>query len=260
MKIKNLLVCLLVLPILSACSYDDILAKAVSKEESAFAKGYLEAIRGKDFNAVKKILDPKLLASELHADEAIANTADLFPPDKPLEIKLIGAQIFESPGKWQARLSYQYKFPKEWVVATISFSKHGQKRVVDGFNLTRQTKSLQETNAFNFSNKTLIHYLFFIAAVIVALFTLWALVLCIQTQFPRRKWLWILFVLSGCFSFMLDWTTGEFAYQIFSFNFLTVGATAAGPYSPWIIHFSFPIGAVIFLLKRKQNAQVEYDH
>lgn len=254
MKIKNLLFCFLLLPLLSACNYDDILAKVVSKEESAFAKGYLESIRSKDFNAVKKTLDPKLLASELPVDEAIAKTADIFPPGNPIEVKLVGAQTFESPGKWQARFLYEYKFPKEWVLASITFSKHGQNRVVDGFNLTRQTKSLQETNAFNFANKTPTHYLFLIAAVLVALFTLWALVLCIQTRFARRKWLWILFVLSGVVSFTLNWTTGEFAYQIFSFNFLTVGATASGPYSPWIIHFSFPIGAVIFLLKRKQNA------
>lgn len=251
MKIKNFFLALLILPILAACHYDDILAKIVTYEESAFAKRYFESIRVGDVDSVKKILNPKLLSPEFNIAKVITDVASYFPSGNPIEVKLVGAQTYQTPDKWQAKLVYQYKFPKEWVLATITYSKIGQQRVVDGFSAFRQSQSLEETNAFNLLDKTPTHYLVLILAVVIILFTLWALVLCIQTEFPRRKWLWILFVLTGFFSLTFNWTTGEFDYQIFSLNFLVIGITASSPYAPWMINISLPIGAMTFLLKRK---------
>lgn len=254
MNIKSLFAVVLLLPILTACNYNDMLAKLAPKEESAFAKNYLESVRIKDFNAVKKSLKPELVTSDV--DAKITEVANYFPLGDPIEIKQIGAQTYQSGDQLQATLTYQYQFPKDWAVGTVILSKSKNVVVVEGFNVTRLSKSLQETNAFNLANKTPIHYLFLTLAVLIPIFVLTVLILCIRTTIPKKKWLWVLFVLVGFVGFTLNWTTGELNYQVLSFHFFGAGAVSAGPYSPWFITISLPIGAVVFLLKRKAIPQV----
>lgn len=91
-------------------------------------------------------------------------------------------------------------------------------------------------------------------AILVPLFTLYALILCIRTKIEKKKWLWVIFVLAGIASFSVDWTTGQWRIVPLSFQLLGAGASAP-PYGPWVISVSLPLGAIIFLLKRKRLSE-----
>jgi hypothetical protein len=66
-----------------------------------------------------------------------------------------------------------------------------------------------------------------------------------------RKWLWVLFILLGLGKLAVNWSTGEWqvmplAVQVFSASIFS------SPYSPWILAVSFPLGAIVFLFRRRE--------
>ncbi|MBI1397584.1 MAG: hypothetical protein GC151_16545 [Betaproteobacteria bacterium] len=80
--------------------------------------------------------------------------------------------------------------------------------------------------------------------------TLYALVACIRTRVPRRKWLWIVFIVLGVGKLAVDWTIGE--CRVFPASMQLFSASAfSSPYGPWTVAVSLPVGAIEFLLYRK---------
>ncbi len=86
----------------------------------------------------------------------------------------------------------------------------------------------------------------------IPLFILATLVECVRTPIPRRKWLWVLFILLGFGSIQLNWTTADYAIQAFHVNLLGAGAVASGRYAPWVLSFGIPLGAITFWSRRKE--------
>ena len=115
-------------------------------------------------------------------------------------------------------------------------------------------QSLEEANRFTFEGKGPIHYIVFALTVAVPLFIVYALVLCFKTPIARRKWLWLLFVALGFFQLTLNWTDGAFGIQPISFALLGAGFVRAGPYMPFIFNVTIPIGAIVFLARRRSLA------
>ena len=142
-------------------------------------------------------------------------------------------------------------FEEGWAVAEVVLAKENERLVVKGVHVNRLSQSLEETNAFALSGKSITHYLFLIGAVAIPLFIVFSLVLCVKTSMERRKWLWVIFVLFGFVGLSLDWTTGQMSAQPISLYLLGVMAYTASPYSPWVITMSVPFGAMIFLWRRK---------
>ena len=97
-------------------------------------------------------------------------------------------------------------------------------------------------------------HLLLILVVGVPVFTLWVLVLCIRTKM-RRKILWSILILLGATTLTLNWTTGEMDFQLFSLHLPSARYYKAGIYAPWIFSVSFPLGAVMFLIKRRFEAR-----
>ena len=83
------------------------------------------------------------------------------------------------------------------------------------------------------------------------LITLYALVLCVKTKPLKRKWLWILFILVGFGQFVINWSTGEFQIAPLALQLFSASALAS-PYGPWIIAVSLPIGAALFIDRRRK--------
>lgn len=50
--------------------------------------------------------------------------------------------------------------------------------------------------------------------------------------------------------FSVDWTTGQWGIMPLSFQLLGAGAFAPA-YGSWVISVSLPLGAIIFMMKRK---------
>jgi hypothetical protein len=62
-----------------------------------------------------------------------------------------------------------------------------------------------------------------------------------------RKWLWVLFILAGVGKFAVNWTSGEWGIAPLSLQLLSASAVAS-LYGPWILSFSLPLGAIVFLV------------
>jgi len=112
-------------------------------------------------------------------------------------------------------------------------------------------QSLKEINKFTFIGKSIRHYIVFGLALAIPIFILYVLVLCIRTPIVKRKWLWLLFVALGFVQLSLNWSDGSYSIQPISVALLGSGFFIAGPYAPVILNVAFPLGAVIFLFRRR---------
>jgi len=235
--------------LLSGCDQQAMFEKFIPKEESAIAKKIVSQLAAKDYEAVEKQLDPSIKnASVLGALEQIAA---MFPVDEPKSINTVGAYSSTVNGVTSYNLTFEYEFSKAWLLANVVLQRHGDEVTVLGLHVNPMQQSLKELNQFTFVGKGLLNYIVFALAIAIPLFIVFTLVLCFRTPIAKRKWLWLLFVALGFVQFSLNWTDGGYSIQPLSFALLGAGFFKAGPYAPVIFNIAFPLGAIIFLFKRR---------
>src|SRR6266581_3491196 len=93
--------------------------------------------------------------------------------------------------------------------------------------------------------------LFSIAAFLALTFGLGTAVRAYRSPI-RRRWLWILISLLGAPVTTMNWTTGEIATRALTVQLLNVGVVRPGPTAPWFLSVAFPIGAFLFLNRRRR--------
>jgi hypothetical protein len=92
--------------------------------------------------------------------------------------------------------------------------------------------------------------------VAVAVFALWAAVMVARTPMPRR-WGWAAIALLGVGELALNWTTGEISASILAFPLPGASMTRSSLAGPWVVAVSFPVGAIIALLKRDRAQRMQ---
>ncbi len=235
---------------MASCSYDEMNERLIPKEESDFAREYLSKLRAQDYEYVKSILSPEL---EPQVDnELLAKMAALFRPGDPISIKIIGSQVNVFNGQWQGNFSFEYEFESGWNLANTALRKVDGGYEVIGLNVYQTEASQKEINAFTLSSKSPIQYFVLFLAIVVPVFILFTLVVCIRTPIPRKKWMWIIFILLGVGAIQVNWTNGAYGIQLLSVHLFGASAASAGPAAPWVISASIPLGAFIFWLKRRK--------
>jgi hypothetical protein len=235
--------------LLAGCSQEQLLQKFASPDDQAIARAYIDELRARDFDDLERAADPSIKGPTLRS--TLAQMADLIPPGDPTSVKLVGAQSYYSPGAATVKTTFEYNFGEKWLLAYVAIKNRNDVKTIVGFHVYPEALALERQNAFTLAGKPAIAYIVLCATLVAPLFTVYALVLCIRTRLRgRRKWLWILFIVIGFGKFAVNWTTGQWsispAYvQLFS-------ASAFAPiYGPWTIAASVPLGAIMFLLRRK---------
>ena len=251
-KIKKLLVVLPVLSVfLAGCTPDDFLRNMTERmapdDDKAMAKTCLAALQQKDIATVMRQVDPQI---ETGAESNLMVVANVLANGNPIALELIGCNVASTPNKRRTYLTYQYQFTNTWVLAFVTIQTEGATKKLLGLHVNPIQKSLAELNAFTFRGKGPIHYVLFAFAILVSVFIIWTTVLCARTKI-QRKWLWIIFILFGLTKLNLNWTTGQIGFQPISFQMPGAGLMKQGLYAPWILTASFPLGALLFLRKRK---------
>lgn len=221
----------------------------VPKDEMNFAKSYLVEIRERNFDYVLSHIDPDLPVKL--TKEKLEEIAAYFPSGQLLSTELIGSQVHTNNQAWQGNFSFEYEFESGWAVANVVMKRIDNKTTVIGFNVFRTAASQKSLNKFELSGKSALHYIVLTLACIVPVFIIFSLFYCIKTPIPKRKWLWVLFILGGIGSISINWSTGEFGFKILHYILFSASATTASEYAPWIITAAFPLGAIIFWFKRK---------
>jgi hypothetical protein len=233
---------------LAACDQEAMFEKFVPKEESALAKELIAKLAAGDFAAVESRLDSKLKTPDVR--ERLQQMARALPRGEPKSVQTVGTNTNTSSAATTYNLTYEYEYQEGWVVANTVLERRDGQVTLQGIHFLPSQQSLATINRFTFEGKGVAHYIVFALAIAIPLFIVYALVVCARTKFPRRKWLWLVFVAVGLVQFQFNWTNGAWGVQPLSFALLGAGFTQSGPVAPYIFTLAFPLGAVIFLAKR----------
>lgn len=246
---KSFFSALSLLVLLTGCDQQAMLEKFIPKEESAIAKQVLSQLATKSYADVEKQLDPSIKNASARA--ALEQMAALFPPAEPKSVTTIGANTHAASDITTYNLTFEHEFSNLWLLTNVVLQKRDAQVTILGLHVKPMKQSLKELNRFTFEGKGIRHYFVFALAITVPLFIVFALILCFKTPIVKRKWLWLLFIALGFVQLSLNWTDGSYGVQLISFVLLGAGVFSAGPYAPTVFSIAFPLGAVIFLFKRR---------
>jgi len=233
-----------------ACSQEAMLERFASKDAQAAARARIEQLRSRDFDALEKDIDPTLRGPGLRS--TLEKMAALIPAGQPSSVKLVGAHQFSGPDAHTTNLNFEYGFDNRWLLINVAMREKGGVTTLVGMHVSPIAGPLEEQSRFSLRDKTPTHYAVLASAVVVVLLTVYALIACIRTPMPRRKWAWILFILVGIGKLGVDWSTGEVSVMPLSVQIFSASAMAAFP-GPWMVAVSLPLGAIVFLLRRRRD-------
>lgn len=242
------LLTILALFALLGCSQDDLIQKFSSPEDQAIAKNHIDLLRAGNFGKIEEALDPSIRTLDIR--DTLVKMAALMPKQEPVSVKVVGAHTFRTSSERTVNTTFEYNFGDKWVLVNVAVRERQGTKAVIGFNVNPMTQPLEELHRFTLTGKGTLQYLVLVAAIAAALLTFYALVSCVRTEFPKRKWLWILFILMGFGTLAVNWTTGEWSVTPLSAQLFSAAAMAP-LYGPWTIAVSLPLGSIIFLFFKR---------
>jgi hypothetical protein len=244
------LVAALLTTAISGCFQQALVDLFVPDAQGQFAGRFIALFPAQEYDAIESHLDSELQMPDPRS--TLMKVAAEFPSVEPLEILTVGAHTHTQSGVSVSKLAYEYVYPDAWVVVNIAIKESGGVMTVSDMHAQRREESLAQTNRLTFASKRPAHYLFAIAAVVILGFTFWAAWLCFHTPIPRRKWLWMLFVLASVGKLSMDWTTGTMGFAIFGIHMPAANLMRSAPFAPWVLSAGIPLGAIVFLARRSR--------
>lgn len=240
--------------LLAGCGQADLHRFAPGDTE-ADARRYLRSLQAGSIDSAIGRLHPALLGPDVRAQTtAVGNL--LAAEQGADSAELIGAESNTVlPANLRTtNLTFQFHRDGRWMLANVAFLDSAETRRVVGLNANPIPASLQSINKFSMRGRTPLHYLVASWAVVAALLSLAAFVYVIRRARTRR-WLWAFVAIVGVGRFALNWTDGSWHLQPLAVQLFGAGAARAGPFAPWVLVASLPLGALIAVLAvRRQVA------
>jgi len=237
----------LILVFLTACDFSHPVA------DDRFARQALEDLQNGRVDAVRSRVD-SVAASHGHAlTPTLALVADSLRLFGPIDssTKLIGWNVVNGV-TYYAGLSYQLAGRDgRWGVATVDVRGRDTLKRIIGLGVSTIPEPLAQANRFTLHGKTPAHYLTLTLALLCAIVAVTTAVKVWRTPMHHRG-IWVLIALFGFGTFQLNWSSGAWHLSLIHLQFLSAGFRKMGPYAPWIISFSLPIGALIALERRRR--------
>ena len=230
------------------------LEKYVNKEADKFARDYIDIMLKGYVEKAKELLDPKVVNSQTQSQ--IQEIANLLDKGELISIEIVGVNVLRTKNKTRNSLTYQLQFKDAWLLAIVTVDDISGNQKIYRFQVKTIPKSLEEINAFTFSDKSFRHYIILLIAIGIPVFIICMVVLCIRTKM-KRKWLWIIFMLFGFGRYSFNWTSGQMGFTPIAIQLIPTSVFKHGLYAPWIIYISVPIGALLFLFKRLKIRKTE---
>ncbi len=246
----SILLCCAVLLFFNSCNYQNAMKKITPAKIDKFAQDYINIIKNRNYQTAIGLLSPEIKKTPTNI-KALEKIGDILNIDELVSIEQIS---YHFQKKWKTKcrshvLAYQLEFKKSWIIVNIRIDIIKDKKYIYAFNANYLPASLKTINAFTLSGKSFIHYLFILVALSIIALDIYALILIFKLKM-KKKWLWIIFIFIGICAFKINWSTGEFSFQLFSisiyiFNFQML---RYGLYAPWILTLSMPIGALAIFI------------
>lgn len=225
-----------------------------TSEDEARADKLLSHLRAGDYESLFALLPEGTNQDEIKVkfDEMKA----AIPEGDPVAYERVGwnfstIKSINGPETKTTNIQLEYEFEGAWVLLTTAFVEADGITELKTFRVHQLEQSLRETYKVDWSEAGLVNYVFVGLAIIIPIFILVTVVICARTKNVRRKWLWIIFILFGITSYEFNWTTGSVSAHWGQFQFLGAGYEQANGFAPLIISISLPLGAALFLWRRR---------
>jgi len=146
---------------------------------------------------------------------------------------------------------YQLRYSGKYAIYAIHLQREGSGFSVISWNISQIRQSLFEINRFDLAGKEPRQYLFLVGMAAEIIFVIAMIVLSARSTM-KRKYIWCILCIVGACSFSMNWHTGEFSYQILTFQ-LMMGVAWSKTINGLMLTFTIPIGAILALLKMRQT-------
>lgn len=222
-------------------------------EDDAMVRSFFEHIRAGEFDAIQDNLAPNLATPEMRPQfEALRR--DYVPTDAPTRGRRINWSTVSIAGSsTTATFLHRYDYlDRVLLVTTSTRAAPGGPALVEGFhvNVTLLNGETAIDPTFSVIGATPTKLAFLAAMALSALLVLIGFFGTIFTPGFKRKWLFAIVALLGAPSLTMNWQTGEWITELFIGISLSLGFSATrgfGPFDPWMLKFTVPIGALIVL-------------
>ena len=176
-------------------------------------------------------------------------------------LKLIGAHRWSMGEAQQLTLTYELRTERGWLGATVTTLDSAGTWNLIGLHVEPLPGELEALNKFELAGRGLAQYAGLALVLICTAISLGvALFIASRRQYPKR-WRWVAASLVGVCAVYINWTTGEVSTRLFTMQLFSAGMVRPSPYAPWILSFSFPIGAFIALQRyRKWRTPIANAH
>lgn len=239
---------LLSVALAAGCSRSAPIPSQVSAHDLRVARQYVEDLRAGRVALIDSVLSPAIPRPQALA--ALARMRAMIPGGNPRSAHVVGAQILRSTDGTVENITFEYQFPSRWLLFNVALlTRHG-KLTLEGMHVHLESSSLAAQNRFGLLRKSPLEYATFALAIGLPLFTLYALIVCLRSSLTRWKWLWALCILIGFGKLAVNWTTGIWTVSLFAVQVFSTSAERVA-HGPWSIAVSVPLGAIVFLIKRK---------
>lgn len=248
--------------LLASCSQQQFNDTLASPADKALAVRFIGALQSGQIEAVKGETEPQLYAQTLAMAPRIKAAV---PAATNYALVTVGSETNSVNGVSQTlkALNYELGSGNRWAVMQIVVKAAPAGPQVLGWHAVPFDHQPTSSGAFTFEGKGALHYLWLVAMMLSTGTILAATVMIARSKGLRRRALWAIGTLVGLGQFTLNWSTGAWAVRPLGFFLLGSAALKPSPFDAWMLSFSLPVVAVIFLVRRKTllaaNEEASFD-
>lgn len=194
----------------------------------------------------------------------------LLPEGGEFKTRRFYAELRQGTGQYQGVPIYLsiYDAEADGKFAQLMLAGHPQDGVccvISNITVTPAERRPSTFNDFTLEGKGWLHYLVLSLLIGVPVLMIATAILCFVEKRVRYRWLWIPFILFGLWGFSFNWTTGAVAadlvrigpqgvyFNFISLHLLGAGFATAGYFQPWILTIGSPVGAIVYLVRRRNR-------
>lgn len=237
----------------TGCDQKEMLRKMTPMEDYLLARVFVSQVIAGDIASTEKSLSSQIKVGD--AGKGLESLSTLFNHGEIKSFEVVGLFFRAGFGRNHdgkfTEMTMQLELSTGWFAGTVVTTVEGNVRKIVTANFRSIPDSLEKLNALNLMDRPVLGLLFIPLLIVLPLFSIYALVLCIRTPL-KRKWLWVLFILFGVMTLRLNWSTGGLEFQPLTVQLLSASFFRSGFAGPWIFGLSFPLGALLFLRKRRR--------
>jgi len=216
----------------------------------AVAGQMFDDVRLGRFNAARARMT--LEARAVSPDSQLQAIRSYAPPLEPSERRAVGWQISIAAGDSStAQIAYELRYPEEGMLYTLVLKRADSRSAwaVQSFHLNKASYAELANNTLGSPSKGPMQWAFLATTVLSPLLMLFALIIVLRAPNLKLKWLWAIVAFAGIGVARMNWSTGQWGFNILSVQLIGFSLSRQGflGFYPWLLKFTPPVGAIAAL-------------